>query len=71
MLLVSGSLPSASSKVSTNLEDDPIVQKYGSKKVGIIKCLLTKEEMKTFHFPLQGWFRFNLMLVTMEEDLAV
>uniref|UniRef100_A0A671G005 RNA exonuclease 5 n=1 Tax=Rhinolophus ferrumequinum TaxID=59479 RepID=A0A671G005_RHIFE len=53
--LSTGSLPSASSKVSINLQDDPIIQKYGSKKVGIIKCLLTKEEMKTFHFPLQGF----------------
>ncbi|XP_019607166.2 RNA exonuclease 5 [Rhinolophus sinicus] len=50
-----GSLPSASSKVSINLQDDPIIQKYGSKKVGITKCLLTKEEMETFHFPLQGF----------------
>ncbi|XP_057551523.1 RNA exonuclease 5 [Hippopotamus amphibius kiboko] len=50
-----GSLPSASSKVSINLQNDPIVQKYGSKKVGLTRCLLTKEEMKTYHFPLQGF----------------
>ncbi|XP_058425874.1 RNA exonuclease 5 isoform X3 [Diceros bicornis minor] len=50
-----GSLPSASSKVSVNLQNDPIIQKYGSKKVGLTRCLLTKEEMKTFHFPLQGF----------------
>uniref|UniRef100_A0A452RT61 RNA exonuclease 5 n=1 Tax=Ursus americanus TaxID=9643 RepID=A0A452RT61_URSAM len=55
VLFVSGSLPSASSKVSINLRNDPIIQKYGSKKVGLTRCLLTKEEMKTFHFPLQGF----------------
>lgn len=27
--------------------------------------------MKTFHFPLQGWFRCILMLVTILEYLAV
>ncbi|XP_011379258.1 RNA exonuclease 5 [Pteropus vampyrus] len=52
---VEGSLPSAGSKVSINLQNDPIIQKYGSKKVGLTRCLLTKEEMKTFHFPLQGF----------------
>lgn len=51
---IEGSLLSASSKSSINLQNDPIIQKYGSKKVGLIRCLLTKEEMKTFHFPLQG-----------------
>ncbi|XP_028024301.1 RNA exonuclease 5 isoform X2 [Balaenoptera acutorostrata] len=50
-----GSLPSSSSKVSINLQNDPIVQKYGSKKVSLTRCLLTKEEMKTYHFPLQGF----------------
>ncbi|XP_031543392.2 RNA exonuclease 5 isoform X2 [Vicugna pacos] len=49
------SLPSASPKVSSNLQNDPIIQKYGSKKVGLTRCLLTKEEMKTYHFPLQGF----------------
>ncbi|XP_072609801.1 RNA exonuclease 5 isoform X1 [Vulpes vulpes] len=49
-----GSLPSTSSKVRVNLQNDPIIQKYGSKKVCLTRCLLTKEEMKTFHFPLQG-----------------
>ncbi|XP_027951045.1 RNA exonuclease 5 isoform X2 [Eumetopias jubatus] len=53
--MVEGSLPSAGSKVSINLLNDPIIQKYGSKKVGLTRCLLTKEEMKTFHFPLQGF----------------
>uniref|UniRef100_A0A8C0DZC4 Exonuclease domain-containing protein n=1 Tax=Balaenoptera musculus TaxID=9771 RepID=A0A8C0DZC4_BALMU len=38
-----------------NLQNDPIVQKYGSKKVSLTRCLLTKEEMKTYHFPLQGF----------------
>ncbi|XP_057169034.1 RNA exonuclease 5-like isoform X1 [Ursus arctos] len=52
--MVEGSLPSASSKVSINLQNDPIIQKYGSKKVGLTRCLLTREEMKTFHFPLQA-----------------
>uniref|UniRef100_A0A8C5LF82 RNA exonuclease 5 n=1 Tax=Jaculus jaculus TaxID=51337 RepID=A0A8C5LF82_JACJA len=42
------------SKVSINLQNNPIIQKYGCKKVGLTRCLLTKEEMKTFHFPLQG-----------------
>ncbi|KAI5939834.1 RNA exonuclease 5 [Manis javanica] len=51
---VEGSLLSASSKVSINLQKDPIIQKYGSKKVGLTRCLLAKEEMKTFYFPLQG-----------------
>lgn len=71
IVLVSGSLPSSSSEVSINLQNDPIVKKYGSEKVSLTRCLLTKEEMKTYHFPLQGLFRFNLMLVTMEEYLSV
>ncbi|XP_069426387.1 RNA exonuclease 5 isoform X1 [Ovis canadensis] len=50
-----GSLHFASSKISINLQKDPIIQKYGSKKVGLTRCLLTKEEMKTYHFPLQGF----------------
>ncbi|XP_073648327.1 RNA exonuclease 5 isoform X7 [Tursiops truncatus] len=50
-----GSLPSSSSEVSINLQNDPIVKKYGSKKVSLTRCLLTKEEMKTYHFPLQGF----------------
>ncbi|XP_019505391.1 PREDICTED: putative RNA exonuclease NEF-sp isoform X1 [Hipposideros armiger] len=49
------SLPSVSSNVSVNLQNDPIIQKYGSKKVGVTKCLLTKEEMEKFQFPLQGF----------------
>ncbi|XP_025772577.1 RNA exonuclease 5 isoform X2 [Puma concolor] len=53
--MVEGSLPSTSSKVSISLQNAPIIQKYGSKKVGLTRCLLTKEEMKTFHFPLQGF----------------
>ncbi|XP_037670585.1 RNA exonuclease 5 isoform X3 [Choloepus didactylus] len=53
--MMEGSLPSASLKVSVNLQNDPIIQKYGSKKVGLTRCLLTKEEMKTFHFPLQSF----------------
>lgn len=50
-----GSLPSAIAKASINLQHDPIIQKYGLKKVSLIRCLLTKEEMKTFSFPLQGF----------------
>ncbi|XP_062035679.1 RNA exonuclease 5 isoform X3 [Lepus europaeus] len=50
-----GSLPPAISKASINLQNDPIIQKYGLKKVSLIRCLLTKEEMKTFSFPLQGF----------------
>ncbi|XP_012661123.1 RNA exonuclease 5 [Otolemur garnettii] len=53
--VMEGSLPSASSKATINLQNDPIIQKYGCKKVGLTRCLLTKEEMKTFHFPLQGF----------------
>ncbi|XP_058142288.1 RNA exonuclease 5 isoform X5 [Dasypus novemcinctus] len=53
--MMEGSLLSASFKASVNLQNDPIIQKYGSKKVGLTRCLLTKEEMKTFHFPLQGF----------------
>ncbi|XP_003998832.2 RNA exonuclease 5 isoform X1 [Felis catus] len=53
--MVEGSLPSTSSKVSISLQNAPIIQKYGSKKVGLTRCLLTKEEMKTFNFPLQGF----------------
>nr|AAC31668.1 Unknown gene product [Homo sapiens] len=49
-----GPLPS-NAKAAINLQDDPIIQKYGSKKVGLTRCLLTKEEMRTFHFPLQGF----------------
>eukprot|EP00070_Physeter_catodon_P019111 XP_023979149.1 RNA exonuclease 5 isoform X2 [Physeter catodon] len=50
-----GSLPSSSSEVSIILQNDPIIQKYGSKKVSLTRCLLTKEEMKIYHFPLQGF----------------
>ncbi|XP_006153348.1 RNA exonuclease 5 isoform X2 [Tupaia chinensis] len=50
-----GSLPSTSSKANINLQNDPVIQKYGSKKVGLTRCLLTKDEMKTFHFPLPGF----------------
>ncbi|XP_012500446.1 PREDICTED: putative RNA exonuclease NEF-sp isoform X2 [Propithecus coquereli] len=53
--MMEGSLPSASSKANSNLQNDPIIQKYGCKKVGLTRCILTKEEMKTFHFPLQGF----------------
>ncbi|XP_068952174.1 RNA exonuclease 5 isoform X2 [Petaurus breviceps papuanus] len=38
----------------TELQNDPIIQKYGYEKVGLVRCLLTKEEMKKFDFPLQG-----------------
>ena len=62
---VSGSLPCASSKASFQLQNDPIIQKYGSKKVGLTQCMLTKEEMEVFHFLLQGRLAFNLMLVIM------
>ncbi|XP_043833374.1 RNA exonuclease 5 isoform X2 [Dromiciops gliroides] len=37
-----------------DLQNDPIIRKYGYEKVGLVKCLLTKEEMKKFDFPLQG-----------------
>ncbi|XP_074238058.1 RNA exonuclease 5 isoform X1 [Saimiri boliviensis] len=50
-----GSLPSPNSKAAINLQNDPIIQKFGSKKVSLTRCLLTKEEMRTFHFPLQGF----------------
>ncbi|XP_049999241.1 RNA exonuclease 5 isoform X3 [Alexandromys fortis] len=48
------SLTSAILKPSINLQNDPIIQKYGCEKVGLMRCLLTKREMETFHFPLQG-----------------
>ncbi|XP_021581110.2 RNA exonuclease 5 isoform X2 [Ictidomys tridecemlineatus] len=48
------SLPSAITKPNINLQNDPIIQKYDSKKVGLLRCILTEEEMKTFNFPLQG-----------------
>ncbi|XP_027265990.1 RNA exonuclease 5 isoform X2 [Cricetulus griseus] len=51
---IEGPLMSAVLKSSTNLQNDPIIQKYGCEKVGLTRCLLTKEEMKTFHFPLEG-----------------
>ncbi|XP_071461605.1 RNA exonuclease 5 isoform X3 [Marmota flaviventris] len=51
---IEGSLPSTITKPNINLQNDPIIQKYGSKKVGLLQCLLTEEEMKTFNFPLQG-----------------
>ncbi|MEJ1273903.1 RNA exonuclease 5 [Cricetulus griseus] len=50
---IEGPLMSAVLKSSTNLQNDPIIQKYGCEKVGLTRCLLTKEEMKTFHFPLE------------------
>ncbi|XP_058537028.1 RNA exonuclease 5 isoform X1 [Ochotona princeps] len=46
---------SADSKSSINLQNDPIIQKYGVKKVSLLRCLLTKEEMETVNFPLQGF----------------
>ncbi|XP_031243933.1 RNA exonuclease 5 isoform X2 [Mastomys coucha] len=51
---VEGPLISATLKSSIDLQNDPIIQKYGYKNVGLTRCLLTKEEMKTFHFPLPG-----------------
>nr|XP_038934609.1 RNA exonuclease 5 isoform X5 [Rattus norvegicus] len=51
---VEGPLISATLKSSIDLQNDPIIQKYGYKNVSLTRCLLTKEEMKTFHFPLQG-----------------
>ncbi|XP_028620070.1 RNA exonuclease 5 isoform X2 [Grammomys surdaster] len=51
---VEGPLISATLQSSIDLQNDPIIQKYGYKNVGLTRCLLTKEEMKTFHFPLQG-----------------
>ncbi|XP_052056152.1 RNA exonuclease 5 isoform X2 [Apodemus sylvaticus] len=51
---VEGPVISATLKSSIDLQNDPIIQKYGYKDVGLTRCLLTKEEMKTFHFPLQG-----------------
>uniref|UniRef100_A0A8C0X6Q4 RNA exonuclease 5 n=1 Tax=Castor canadensis TaxID=51338 RepID=A0A8C0X6Q4_CASCN len=54
VFLISESLSSAHLKSNINLHNNPIIQKYGSKKVRLTRCLLTKEEMKTFHFPLQG-----------------
>ncbi|KAF7474314.1 RNA exonuclease 5 isoform X1 [Marmota monax] len=51
---IEGSLPSTITKPNINLQNDPIIQKYGSKKVGLLRYLLTEEEMKTFNFPLQG-----------------
>uniref|UniRef100_A0A5F8G601 RNA exonuclease 5 n=1 Tax=Monodelphis domestica TaxID=13616 RepID=A0A5F8G601_MONDO len=49
---VSSSLTSP--QAITDLHSDPIIQKYGYDKVGLVRCLLTKEEMKKFDFPLQG-----------------
>ncbi|XP_038182325.1 RNA exonuclease 5 isoform X7 [Arvicola amphibius] len=49
-----GPLTSAILKSSINLQNDPIIQKYGCEKVGLTRCLLTKREMEIFHFPLQG-----------------
>ncbi|KAF7475382.1 Hypothetical predicted protein [Marmota monax] len=49
-----GSLPSTSTKPEVDLQNDPVIQKYGSQKVGVLRCLLTEEEMRTFDFPLQG-----------------
>ncbi|XP_038182255.1 RNA exonuclease 5-like [Arvicola amphibius] len=43
-----GPLTSAILKSSINLQNDPIIQKYG-----FTRCLLTKREMEIFHFPLQ------------------
>ncbi|XP_008842070.1 RNA exonuclease 5 isoform X2 [Nannospalax galili] len=51
---IEGTLLSATLKASTNPQNDPIVQKYGYEQVGVTRCLLTKEEMERFHFPLQG-----------------
>ncbi|XP_020820994.1 RNA exonuclease 5 isoform X2 [Phascolarctos cinereus] len=44
----------ANPQAITDLQNDPIIQKYGYEKVGLVRCLLTKEEMKKFDFPLQG-----------------
>ncbi|XP_073884052.1 RNA exonuclease 5 isoform X4 [Macaca fascicularis] len=58
-----GPLPS-NAKATINLQNDPIIQKYGCKKVGLTRCLLTKEEMRTFHFPLQGFPECENFLLT-------
>ncbi|KAM4838416.1 RNA exonuclease 5-like [Urocitellus parryii] len=49
-----GSVPSAGTKPEVDLQNDPVIQKYGSQKVGLLRCLLTEEEMRTFDFPFQG-----------------
>ncbi|XP_019363247.1 PREDICTED: putative RNA exonuclease NEF-sp isoform X2 [Gavialis gangeticus] len=39
---------------STNLEQDPVVQKYGGKKRGLTTYTLTVQEMKENNYPLEG-----------------
>ncbi|XP_038619715.1 RNA exonuclease 5 isoform X1 [Tachyglossus aculeatus] len=39
---------------SGDLQNDPIIQKYGYDNVGLTECLLSEEEMRKFDFPLQG-----------------
>lgn len=59
-----GPLISATLRSSIDLQNDPIIQKYGYKNVGLTKCLLTKEEMKTFHFPLPGSPNYENFILT-------
>ncbi|NP_001004187.1 RNA exonuclease 5 isoform 1 [Mus musculus] len=61
---VEGPLISATLRSSIDLQNDPIIQKYGYKNVGLTKCLLTKEEMKTFHFPLPGSPNYENFILT-------
>ncbi|XP_006876027.1 PREDICTED: putative RNA exonuclease NEF-sp-like [Chrysochloris asiatica] len=61
---IEGSSLSASIKANINLQNDPIIQKFGFKRVGLVRCLLTKEEMKTFHFPLQGFSGYESFVPT-------
>ncbi|XP_006892768.1 PREDICTED: putative RNA exonuclease NEF-sp-like [Elephantulus edwardii] len=54
----------ATVKAAVNIQNNPIIQKYGYKRVGLTKCLLTKEEMKTHNFPLQGLSDYNNFVPT-------
>ncbi|KAL1774235.1 RNA exonuclease NEF-sp isoform X1 [Sigmodon hispidus] len=54
LFLNSGPLIPATLKPNINLQNDPIIQKYGCEKVGLTRCLLTEEEMQAFHFPIKG-----------------
>ncbi|KAM6155206.1 RNA exonuclease 5 [Rhynchocyon petersi] len=54
----------ATMKTTANLQNDPIIQKYGFKRVGLNRCILKKEEMKAYHFPLHRFSDYENFVPT-------
>ncbi|XP_007516655.1 RNA exonuclease 5 [Erinaceus europaeus] len=54
-----GSLSPTNPEGCSDLHRNPIIHKYGFNKVGLTRCLLTRQEMKIFNFPLQDSLDFE------------